>query len=131
MDHSRIFTGVLMIHWLTTTNENGSRGDPLAEGKPAGRPSKLTGHCDGARAGTGPPPTEGRAHFVIVGALAPRPCRGATCGRPCSLTVHLVASDTSERRRNFHRRHQDAKRRGYRSIATTSCTRMEGMASSM
>src|SRR5436309_15252608 len=84
-------------------------GDPLAEGKPAGRPSKLTGHCDGARAGTGHAPTEGRAHFVIVGALAPRPCRGTTCGRPCSLTVHLTASDRTEGMRYFHERHQHTK----------------------
>src|SRR5436309_10313964 len=37
---------------------------------------------------------------------APRPCRGATCGRPSSLTVHLVTSDRSEGKRNSRRRHK-------------------------
>src|SRR5436309_1405307 len=58
-----------MILRLSTANENVRRGDPHAEGKPACRPSPLTGHCDGARAGTGPAPTDGRAYFVTVGAL--------------------------------------------------------------
>ena len=42
------------------------RGDPLAEGKPAGCSPEVIGHRDGVRAGTGPAPTDGRACLVTV-----------------------------------------------------------------
>ena len=58
-----------MILRLSIADENFRRGDPLAEGKPAGRAPEVIGGWECARAGTGPAPTDGRAYFVTVGAL--------------------------------------------------------------